>query len=479
LPDSLGEQLLKARLAREETLEQVSRKIHVRQRYLEALENGEPASLPSRVQGKGFLRLYAGYLNLPVGPLLDLWEGRPTEPQKPVSLPQVQLTPQPPKSTFQEPASQELFSGEETTAGGDADPVIEPFEPSIEPTPAGSASLVDSPPLSNNAPELLEQIGETLRRQRELLGLTLADVERHTHVRLHYLKAIESGRLEDLPSSVQGRGMISNVAVFLGLDPDKLLNTFADALQARRRSAAVPIPTLGGKARRKPAQVQTASAWRRLITPDLLIGGALFIALFLFVIITASRISAIQANQIIPTLPPISEVLLQSQTPHQQTTPTPTVPASVATRMAGENPPVPGNSDTTLEPAPTITLPVGISGAVQVIVVARQRTYLRVTVDGKSAFDGRVLPGNAYPFGAEKRVEILTGSAAALQIFFNQTDLGSLGQVGQVKNLIFTKDGMVTPTPLFSPSPTRTETATATYRPSPTLPTSTITPYIP
>jgi hypothetical protein len=67
-------------------------------------------------------------------------------------------------------------------------------------------------------------------------------------------------------------------------------------------------------------------------------------------------------------------------------------------------------------------------------------------------------------------VEILTGNAGALQIFFNDDDIGSVGLIGQVASLIFTENGLILPTPTITPTPTETPltTPTATMTPSPT-----------
>ena len=43
------------------------------------------------------------------------------------------------------------------------------------------------------------------------------------------------------------------------------------------------------------------------------------------------------------------------------------------------------------------------------------------------------------------------------QVFYNQSDLGTLGTPGQVVSLIFLPDSLITPTPAFTP--TRTATA--------------------
>jgi hypothetical protein len=99
---------------------------------------------------------------------------------------------------------------------------------------------------------------------------------------------------------------------------------------------------------------------------------------------------------------------------------------------------------------------------VQVSLVIQQRAWVRVTVDGNVEFEGRVIPGAAYSFAGEQQVEILSGNAAALQILYNQQDLGVLGITGEVVNRVFTLDGVATPTA------TATPTVTATARTTPT-----------
>ena len=86
MAETIGQTLRKAREERSLSVEKIAQALHIRQRYLEALENDRRQDLPSPVQAKGFLRMYAEYLNLPVRPLLDSWEGKP-EPAAPASLP--------------------------------------------------------------------------------------------------------------------------------------------------------------------------------------------------------------------------------------------------------------------------------------------------------------------------------------------------------------------------------------------------------
>jgi hypothetical protein len=106
-------------------------------------------------------------------------------------------------------------------------------------------------------------------------------------------------------------------------------------------------------------------------------------------------------------------------------------------------------------------------GPVQVQIVAQQRAWMRIVVDGDVEFDGRILPGSIYGFAGEELVEITTGNGAGLQVLYNGQDLGTLGNFGQVINFVITVDGVQTPTPTItlSPMPTATETPEITSTP--------------
>ncbi|RPI25123.1 MAG: DUF4115 domain-containing protein, partial [Chloroflexota bacterium] len=122
------------------------------------------------------------------------------------------------------------------------------------------------------------------------------------------------------------------------------------------------------------------------------------------------------------------------------------------------------------------TLPTVSSAPIQVYVIAQQRAWMRVIVDGRVEFEGRVVSGSAYPFSGDERIEVLTGNGAGLRIIHNQADLGSMGTFGEVVARIFTLEGIQTPTPTLTPTgmppadtttPTPAETPQTTVTPTP------------
>jgi cytoskeleton protein RodZ len=72
--EELGHILREAREARGFTLSQAQDKTRINLKYLEALENGEYAALPTPVHARGYLRNYARFLNLDPQPLLERYE---------------------------------------------------------------------------------------------------------------------------------------------------------------------------------------------------------------------------------------------------------------------------------------------------------------------------------------------------------------------------------------------------------------------
>ena len=408
---AIGKILQAAREDHQLTLEQVSAATYIRLHYLEAMEAGDFDALPSRVQMKGFLRSYASLLGLDENILLEMLERGPD----------ANITP----------------------------PATKPETP----------KEVTSPPVEDSDSWFV-QVGRTLTEQRELLGLSLADVERHTHLRTRYLRALESGDLDGLPSPVQGRGMLKNYADFLGLDSDALLLTYADGLQAgltkRRPETSKPASQQRPTPSQEPKQ-------RRFLNRDIFIGAFIVLFLLAFGVWGGVQIAEMRnaPEELVPTPPSIAEVLLPTPTITLQPTPTATVLAAIDAE-AIITPDQPNPQD----PAAAIT-PIALVGPVRLQVVVRERAYMRIVVDDEVKFDGRVLAGSVYAFAGQELIEIITGSGSALQIFHNEQDIGVLGTYGEAVNFVITIDGVQTPTPTVTPTPTATPTAELTPTPNP------------
>lgn len=421
---SIGSQLRQARERRSLGLDDIAQATHIKVHYLEALEADRFDVLPSAAQLRGFLRAYADFLTLD---------------------------------------SNELLKALDSDSMGVTD------------VPATLPALSEVPQVVTNSAAIFKELGHTLQSQRELMGLSLGDVERHTHIRMHYIRALEDGDIAHLPSPVQGRGMLSNYASFLGLNTETVLLRFADGLQAGlydRQTSLAGSPTQPRN--KETAQVPTRpSQFKRLFSMDLFVGGFFILFLLGFTVWGALRISKLHSSQApSPTAPSVSDILLTTPTGSLAGTSS-LLPATVisteGTALA-ETPLVTGTIQALSSAAPNLVASTpGLANApVQVDVVAVQRAWMRMTVDGNITFEGRVIPGGAYSFAAQDRIELLTGDGAGIQVYFNQQNLGLLGGFGEIIERIFTIAGVQTTTPSVPPTGTPVPTSQATPSATPT-----------
>jgi len=477
IPATVGEYLRKTREARGISLEQVAQVTRVRLPYLIAIENDEPGALPSGVQARGFLRLYASFLEIPAQPLLEGWKSGSFAPPTPQETP--------PEAESVIPAPVEQTAQPVSIRESEPADVLLPLPPDLveyaEPNEDdGSKPVVLAESDQRRSDQIFQEIGAILRERRESLHLSVADIERFTRLRAYYVQALEQAKVDDLPSLVQGRGMLTNYAEFLDLDSEGLMLKFADALQTRRLELAAPQASAAKKRASTPLTKSRGGkppSWRRFLTLDLVLGGGLFLVLIVFVLWGAGRVINLQREDAQPTLASISDILM---TPNADlVTPTADMTASVTPMAAVANTQAPPVVVENTAEATELVVPTLGSAPISVYIVASQRAWMRVTVDTTIVFEGRTIPGNAYPFTGRESIELLTGNGAALQVIYNENDLGTLGTTGEVVDIAFTRDGTVVPTTQPTVTPTPTTQPSATLQPTLHQITPSITPYVP
>jgi cytoskeletal protein RodZ len=118
-------------------------------------------------------------------------------------------------------------------------------------------------------------VGETLQQARERKGVDLYRAERDTKIRLRYLSALEDSAYEDLPPPVYTKGFIRNYAIYLGLDPDELLERWRDEMESVRSSERIAVAP--------PPQPIAAPGRRLTVTPGMFVAGIAALVVLAFV----------------------------------------------------------------------------------------------------------------------------------------------------------------------------------------------------
>lgn len=502
MQETIGQRLKKEREARFLTLERAADETRIRMVFLQALESDDYSVMPSAAQGRGFLRNYAEYLNLNVDEMIaEIQKNPPVIEEVSGPLPQVNLveTELPPLTQEYEKTAPRFFASwlvrkpkldsslevDDSEKLSDENQLMEQDQLEIneeakkswlekiksrfgfgvkeEESEANQEIEKEDIILDEKIPPrpadlIFAEIGKQLRERRELISLTIDEVERHTHLRSVFVKALEEGAFEKLPSPVQTRGMLLNYANFLDLDADKILLRFADALQARRREKYAETPRENIQ-----TQVQASIPWIRTFVAGDLIFGVTIIAVLVALAVWGVGNLVNAENEVEPTVISFVEAF-------EVETPTPTLES---TFVAVDDPSLVTAVDENTLQAPT----PDINANVVVNLFALERVFIRVSVDGELIFEGRMAPRESKVFQAENQVVVLTGDGSALRITYNGQDLGLMGGVGEVVNRVYLITGVATPTATVPPTATNTPlvTSTPTFTTTPSAtPTATV-----
>jgi transcriptional regulator with XRE-family HTH domain len=325
----------------------------------------------------------------------------------------------------------------------------------------------------------LISLGRYLHDSREAKDLTLEDVMRSLKMRRAVLESFENGNFNVLETPAQVRGLLRSYARYLGLDEERVLTLYENALNPprkggnkratqesptlpRRPTDPTPLPTAP---RRTGADLRSAIVALLIFTVSVGALGVIIVVVFEF--LRTPDDSVFVADQ------PTQAVGIGTTLPTQTFTPTWTPRPTQATATMPFTGPLAGD-DLTIDLNPT------------------QRVWIRVTSDGNPIFAGILRPEEFRTFTAVSRLDIVASNAAALDIVFNGQPQERFGLRGQEVSLVFTSQGvdiqrddtLFAPTPEVSATPPSTPTdiaSTAIARLTPSVtpgpsPTASITP---
>ena len=119
-------------------------------------------------------------------------------------------------------------------------------------------------------------VGETLQAARERKGVDLYRAERDTKIRLRYLSALEDGDYAELPAPVYTKGFLRNYAIYLGLEPEDILERWRDEMEQQRTATRVAVIP-------PPMPIVEPGGRRLHLTPSMVVAGLVGVVVLLFV----------------------------------------------------------------------------------------------------------------------------------------------------------------------------------------------------
>jgi hypothetical protein len=326
-----------------------------------------------------------------------------------------------------------------------------------------------------------QALGRYLRQMRETKELTLEDAEQALKIRRRILELFELGdyNIPEL-SPIQIRGFMRNYAAYLGLDEDRVIAYYDEALTTRSRSGSLfrrpgkknkresqqlpALPTSNGPAlsphdtdpklravpARSPAPQSNVSLVTRqprssglltLVSRGLVVVAGLAVIAFIVIQFALPALEMLEqgaAEAIAPTSPAdILDPLPSEPTP---TPPLPTLPLILPTSPQTE-----GGA----QPADGVNVVVNLSG----------RSWITANVDGVEQYAGLAVPGDQLQFRGSSTVELSASNADGIEVTFNGQPQPSFGLRGQRVDITFSREGVyIQSGPGFEPTPVASET---------------------
>ncbi len=247
-------------------------------------------------------------------------------------------------------------------------------------------------------------IGAVLREAREAQGRELSEAAAATSMRVVQVEAIEGDRWEQFGGDVYAKGFLKSYAVWLGLDPEPLLEKYRRYVQ---HDAMDPLALTAG-----PVTGEGRSevpAWL------LRFGAALGVVALALGLVN----------------------LVQSRTPEPAEVDTPAAaPDPVSSPSPEEGADDPAAATPSPEPSPSPTFE-----GVELTLAFEGSSWVSVTVDGQSRQEGLFEEGDVLDLQADEDIVVRLGNAGGVRGLLNGQSIGPFGQPGDVRDIRFTPEG--------------------------------------
>ncbi|WOD37958.1 helix-turn-helix domain-containing protein [Nodosilinea sp. E11] len=236
--------------------------------------------------------------------------------------------------------------------------------------------------------EQLVELGTLLQAARQQQGETLDAMATTTLIRPSLLAAMEQGDLDSLPEPVYIRGLIRRYGDALHLDGETLASQFFTPPRIQRRTW----------------QESPAAQLRPL---------HLYGAYFVLLIAAISGLSYVLRQTapeatMLPPLAPLSDSEIDTA------------------NSAASNNTAPETAEVNEPEAP-----------IKVKMTLTSQSWLRITSDGKTEFEGILQPGDTRLWIADQALTIRAGNAGAVMVSYNDNQAEALGQPGMVREVTY------------------------------------------
>jgi cytoskeleton protein RodZ len=241
----------------------------------------------------------------------------------------------------------------------------------------------------------MASFGESLRRERELRGVTLREIADSTKISVRFLKALEEDRIDLLPGGLFPKAFVRQYARYLGLDAERYVAEFLYV--GGEHTPLVPPPPLP-----EPSPISRG-------------------LLFFGVVVAAGVILSLKLGG----------------TPERERA---ARQAPLAAASPAPGPIGPDGSDGASAP---LTTAVSTADGLVLTLTAQQDCWVEARADGQTVLNRVLSGGESATLEAHGQIVLSVGNAGGLAFRVNDRPGVPLGKSGEVKrNIVITRDNI-------------------------------------
>lgn len=239
---------------------------------------------------------------------------------------------------------------------------------------------------------------DELKKRRIELGKTIEDIAEITKIKKSCIQNIEEGNFDELPIELYTKSYIKTYAEILQLNPEPFIKSYEDYLKTKKQPSLISQPeTLKKTSSKKIFKFNNLPKWA--ITSIIIL--SVFVIVLFFIKID-------NKHEEIPSTPNIE---------------TPSIPQK-------------SNEENKIIEEQHTQKPIEENKITQnkntLKIEATDEVWMRITIDGKDKKEFFLKEGQNLEFAAEKFFKLHIGNAGGVKVYFNDKDLGKIGEKGQV-----------------------------------------------
>jgi cytoskeletal protein RodZ len=284
-------------------------------------------------------------------------------------------------------------------------------------------------------------VGQQLRQARLSKGLELAALAEETRISRFYLEALECDQPERLPGPFFYKAFVKQYCKTLGIDANQFQQEFTE----RVGEETLSIEEL----RQAKFPARERDPIMRAVNPHhgdmrfLLAAGGLIAMLlvgsFVYTWVQKPEPQALTAGSGSVTLPVGVRASASGVAAPVESKPVAVAEQQNSTSGAATLP-----NGAELQNTSVVNLTpniVSADAAVSLSISAQESTWINISSDGKTVYEGTLEPAQARTLAGRANAVVKIGNAAGVQVKWNGKSIGPLGQRGQVRMVMFTDKG--------------------------------------